>query len=60
MSTDDLAFVQLSKKIKPAKGRLFPDRERRCSRAHEEELKKNMKVHAPGTAFSAMLEELTR
>jgi hypothetical protein len=60
VSTDDLAFAQLSKKIKPVKGDYFRIAKDVALKAHEEELKKNVKVHAPGTAFAALLEDLAR
>jgi hypothetical protein len=58
--TDDLAFAQLSRQIKPLKGDYFRIAKDVALKAHEEELKKNVKVHARGTAFSALLEELAR
>jgi hypothetical protein len=58
--TDELAFAQLSRQIKPLKGDYFRIAKDVALKAHEEELKKNMKVHAPGTAFPALLEELSR
>jgi hypothetical protein len=60
LHTDDLAFAQLSKQIKPLKGDYFRIAKDVALKANEEELKKNVKIHAPGTAFSALLEELTR
>lgn len=58
--TDELAFAQLSRQIKPLKGDYFRIAKDVALKAHEEELKENMKVHAPGTAFPALLEELSR
>jgi hypothetical protein len=60
VNTDDLAFAQLTKKIKPVKGDYFRIAKDVALKAHEEELKKNVKVHAPGTAFAALLEDLAR
>jgi len=60
VSTDDLALAQLSRQIKPLKGDYFRIAKDVALKAHEEELKENVKVHAPGTAFPTLLEELTR
>lgn len=60
VSTDELAFAQLSRQIKPLKGDYFRIAKDVALKAHEEELKKNMKIHAPGTAFPALLEDLSR
>jgi len=57
---NDLAFAQLSRQIKPLKGDYFRIAKDVALKAHEEELKENVKVHAPGTAFSVLLEELAR
>jgi hypothetical protein len=58
--TDELAFAQLSRQIKPLKGDYFRIAKDVALKAHEEELKKNMKIHAPGMAFPALLEDLSR
>lgn len=58
--TDELAFAQLSRQIKPLKGDYFRIAKDVALMAHEEELKKNMKIHAPGMAFPALLEDLSR
>lgn len=58
--TDQLDFAQLSRQIKPLKGDYFRIAKDVALKAHEEELKKNMKVHAPGTAFPALMEDLSR
>jgi hypothetical protein len=58
--TDELAFAQLSRQIKPLKGDYFRIAKDVALKTHEEELKNNMKIHAPGTAFPALLEDLSR
>jgi hypothetical protein len=58
--TDELAFAQLSRQIKPLKGDYFRIAKDVALKAHEEDLKNNMKIHAPGTAFPALLENLSR
>ena len=58
--TDDLAFAQLSRQIKPLKGDYFRIAKDVALKAYEEELKESVKVHAPGTALSTLLEELAR
>jgi len=58
--TDELAFAQLSRQIKPLKGDYFRIAKDVALKAQEEELKNNMKIHAPGTAFPALLEDLSR
>lgn len=60
VGTDELAFAQLSRQIKPQKGDYFRIAKDVALKAHEEELKKNVKVHPPGTAFPTLLEELSR
>jgi hypothetical protein len=60
MHTDNLAFVQLSRQIKPKKGDYFRIAKDVALKAYEEDLKNNVKIHAPGTAFSTLLEELAR
>ena len=50
----------MSRQIKPLKGDYFCIAKDVALKAHEEELEKNMKVHPPGTAFPALLEELSR
>jgi hypothetical protein len=58
--TDELAFAQLSRQIKPLKGDYFRIAKAVALKAHEEERKNNMKIHPPGTAFPALLEDLAR
>jgi ribosomal protein S6 len=53
VTTDNLAFAQLSRQIKPRKGDYFRIAKDVALRAHEEELKKNVKVHRPALRFRA-------
>ncbi len=56
--TDDLAFAQMSRQIKPVKGDYFRIAKDVILKSQEEELKKNVKVHPPGTQFAGLMEEL--
>src|SRR5439155_7665096 len=56
--TDDLAFAERSRQVKPVKGDYFRIAKDVILKNHEEELKKNVKIHPPGTQFSGLTEEL--
>ena len=58
--TDDLAFAEMSRQIKPVKGDYFRIAKHILLKNQEEELKKNVKIHPPGTQFAGLLEELAR
>jgi hypothetical protein len=58
--TDDLAFAQLSRQIKPVKGDYFRIGKDILFKNQEEELKKNVKIHPSGTQFAGLMEELAR
>lgn len=64
VNTDELAFAEVSKKIRPVKGDYFRIAKDVALKAYDEELekeqkvKKDVKVHPPGTAFTTLLEEL--
>jgi hypothetical protein len=60
VGTDDLAFAQLSRQIKPVKGDYFRIAKDVLLKNQEEELKKNVKIHPPGTQFAGLMEELQR
>jgi hypothetical protein len=63
---DKLDFVTVSKKVSTEKGsylRFFKEtilkiREEEESKARENDIKENVKIHAPGTAFAALSERL--
>jgi hypothetical protein len=57
---DDLAFAQLSRQIKPVKGDYFRIAKDVVLKNQEEELKKNAKIHPPGTQFANLMKELER
>ena len=46
--TDDLAFAERSRQVKPVKGDYFRIAKDVILKNHEEELKKNVKIHPPG------------
>jgi len=58
VNTDDLAFAQMSQRIKPMKGDYFRIAKDIVLKNHEEELKGNVKIHPPGTQFVRLMEEL--
>lgn len=58
--TYDLAFAEMSRQIKPVKGDYFRISKDVLLENQEEELKKNVRVHAPGTLFAGIMEELER
>jgi hypothetical protein len=60
VGTDDLAFAQLSRQVKPIKGDYFRIAKDVVLKNQEEELKKNIKIHPPGTLFAGFTEELER
>lgn len=60
VGTDDLAFAQLSRQIKPVKGDYFRIAKDVVLKNQEEKLKKNVKIHPPGTQFTGLMEELER
>jgi hypothetical protein len=57
--TEDLAFAQMSRQIKPVKGDYFRIAKDVILKSQREELKKNVKVHPPGTQFAGLMEELS-
>jgi hypothetical protein len=57
---DDLGFAEMSRQIKPVKGDYFRIGKDAIPKDHEEELKKNVKIHPPGTQFSGLMDELDR
>jgi hypothetical protein len=64
VGTDDLAFAEISRQIKPVKGDYFRIAKDVILKNHEDELKKssnkNRKIHPPGKQFSGLVEELER
>jgi hypothetical protein len=60
VSPDDLAFAEMSRQIKPVKGDYFRIAKDILLKNQEEELKKNTKIHPPGTQFEGLIEELAR
>jgi hypothetical protein len=58
--TDDLTFAEMSRQIKPVKGDYFRIAKDILLKNQEDELKKNVKVHPPGTQFAGLMEELAR
>lgn len=60
VGTDELAFAQLSRQIKPIKGDYFRIAKDVVLKNQEEELKKNVKIYPPGTQFARLMEELER
>lgn len=60
VDSDELAFAQLSRQIKPVKGDYFRIPKDAVLKNQEEELKKNVKIYPPGTQFVRLMEELER
>lgn len=57
-NTDDLAFAEMSRQIKPVKGDYFRIAKDVLLKNQEEELKKNVTVHAPGTHLAGLMKDL--
>ena len=58
VNTDGLAFVEMSRQIKPKKGDYFRIGKDTVLKSHQEELKRNVKIYPPGTQFAQLLERL--
>jgi hypothetical protein len=58
--TDDLAFAEMSRQIKPIKGDYFRIAKEIVLKNHEEELRKNVEIRPAGTQFAGLTEELAR
>jgi hypothetical protein len=56
--TDSLAFAQKSQQIKPKKGDYFRIAKDIVLKDHQQELKRNAKIHPPGTQLARLMEEL--
>lgn len=60
VTTKDLAFAQLTRKIKPLKGDYFRISKDVALKAYEEENKGSATILSSGTAFAALAEKLAR
>jgi len=58
VNTDQLAFAEMSRQIKPKKGDYFRIGKDVVLKNHQEELKRNVKTYPPGTQFAHLLEQL--
>ena len=60
LTSNDLAFAQLTRRIKPLKGDYFRIGKDVALKAHEEENKANATILPPGTASATLAEKLAR